>query len=217
MRFCLNFGKPEFRFKAATIRTLPGLLLLMVLASCASEGARNAELAAQEAARVAKEQESTSQAQAQERVRAADLQRQRRALAAEQARLQAQLEQQAAEEQARVEQEQRQREATERRERERLAVAAEAAQERQERLDRINALEQQIAAIRSDISDDEANIDLLQQAIVVAEELLSALDTEQAKYDDTDAEGNPAQPLAKELIAEIEARKDALISQIGAQ
>lgn len=217
MKFCLNFRNPEFRFKKATIRTLPGLLLLMALASCASEGARNAELAAQEAAQVASEQEATRQAQAQERTRAADLERQRRALAAEQARLQAQLAQQAAEEQARVEQEQREREAAERQERERLAVAAEAAEERQERLDRINALEQQIAAIRSDISDDEASIDLLQQAIVVAEELLAALDTEEAKYDDTDTTGNTVQPLARELIAEIEARKDALISQIGAQ
>lgn len=217
MRFCENYRKPGFRLNSAAIRVLLGFLLMMTLASCASEGARNAELAAQEAAEVAVAQEEARLAQERERARAADLQRQRRTLEAEQTRLQAQRERQAAQERARADAEQRQREAAERQEQARLAAIAAAAAERQEKLDRITALEQQIAAIRSEISDDDASIELLQQAVVVAEELLDVLDTEQAKYDDTDTTGNTLQPLAKELIAEIEARKDALVSQIDSQ
>ena len=48
---------------------------------------------------------------------------------------------------------------------------------------------------------------------MVAEELLDVLTTEQAKYERTDDYGNTLEPLAKELIAELEARKDSLVRQ----
>lgn len=219
MRLCAYFRKPGYSFQAAAIRSLLGLFLIVTLVSCASEGARNAELAAQEVARITAEQEAASLAQEQARARAAELLDQRREETAAQARQQAQREQQAqaVAEQARAEEERRQQEEAERREQERLAAIAAAAAVRQEKLDKITALEQQIAAIRAETSDDDAGIDLLQQAILVAEELLEVLDTEQAKYDDTDADGNTVQSLAKDLIAEVEARKDALLSQIDSQ
>lgn len=217
MRFCPDFKAPGFRFKATALRTLLGLTLMAALASCASEGARNAEMAAEEANRVAAAQEAARLEQEEARARAAEERAQREREQAELARQQEQREREAAVARARADAEQRRQEEAERREQARLAALAEAAARRQEKLDRISELEQQIAAIRTEISDDEATIELLQEAILVAEELLGALDTEQAKYDETDTTGNTVEPLAKELIAEIEARKDALLSQINSQ
>ena len=51
------------------------------------------------------------------------------------------------------------------------------------------------------------------QAIETAEELLTALAEEQAKYESTDEAGNTVEPLAKELIAELESVKNELVRQ----
>ncbi len=194
---------------------------MLTMASCASQGAREADVAAQEALRVTAEQVAAARlAQEQERARAAELQAQRQQQTAERVRretAQAEAAAQAAQAQARADEAQQQRAEAERRERERLAAIAAAAAQRQEKLDRITALEQQIAATLSQASDDEASSAILRQAILVAEELLDMLTAEQAKYEATDADGNTVQALAKQLIAEIEARKDSLLSRVDSQ
>lgn len=191
------------------------VLTLFSLAACSTPGAREAEIAEQEAAAVAAEQEQArlerERALAEERARQERAEVQARIQAqreAEQARLQAEAE-------AREEEERREREAAERRERERLAAIAAAEQERRERLQRIASLEQQIAQIQSDAAEDQRRAGLLEEAIVAAEELLEALSAEQAKYENTDDQGNTLEPLEKELIAELEARKDTLVRQIN--
>jgi hypothetical protein len=94
---------------------------------------------------------------------------------------------------------------------------AEAAQERREvqareqaQRDRIAALEAQIAELRDSNSRVTAANSKLDQAIATAEELLEALNEEQLKYGNTDAAGQPVQALEKDLIADLEARKDSL-------
>ncbi|MCG8413835.1 MAG: hypothetical protein MI746_06395 [Pseudomonadales bacterium] len=192
-------------------------MLLLTLAACSSQAAREAELAEQEAARVAAEQEAARVAAEQERQRAQEQQRQQQAQAAERARLQAQRERREAEARARAEAERREREEAERREQERLAAIAAAEAERQQKLDRITELEQQIANIQDQTVANEESALVLQQAILAAEELLDALSAEQAKYENTDADGNTLEPLAKDLIAELQARKDQLVQQVQSQ
>jgi dTMP kinase len=188
------------------------LCVLLTLAACSSPGAREAELAAQEAARVAAEQEQARLER--ERALAAERERQERAEA--QARIQAQRDAEAARMRAEAEaREAAEREEAERRERERLAAIAAAEQERRQRLQRIASLEQQIAQIQQTTGDDQRRSALLREAIVAAEELLDALTAEQAKYENTDEQGNTVEPLAKELIAELEARKNNLVQQIN--
>lgn len=188
-------------------------LLLLSLAACNSQAAREAEMAEQEAVRIAAEQEAARLAAEEERQRALALQRQQQAEAAERARLQAARERQEAEARARAEQERRERQEAERRERERLAAIAAAEQERQQKLDRITELEAQLAQIQAQTANDERTTLQLQQAISAAEELLEVLTAEQAKYENTDASGNTVEPLAKDLIAELQARKDQLVEQ----
>ncbi len=199
------------------LRAIIGMLLMVVLASCASQSARDAELAAQEAERVAMQQQAAELAQQQERVRAAELQRQREQQAAERARVQAERDRQLAQARARAEAERQQREAAEQRETARLAAIAAAEAERQQKIDRIAALEQQIASIQTQVVDEESRRGNLEEAIVVAEELLTVLTAEQAKYENTDADGNTVDPLAKELIAELESRKNELLRQAGSR
>ena len=198
-------------------RIVSTMLLILALGACSSQAAREAELAAQEAQRVAAEQEATRVAQEQQRARAAELARQREAQAAERARLQEERERQLAAARARAEEEQRQQEEAERREQARLAAIAAAEAEQQEKLERITQLEQQIATIQTDVSNDEVATAVLQEAILVAEELLEILSAEQAKYENTDATGYTVEPLAKDLIAELEARKDSLVRQVQSQ
>lgn len=187
------------------------LCVLLTLAACSSPGAREAELAAQEAARVAAEQEQARL----ERERALTAERERQERAEAQARIQAQRDAEAARMRAEAEaREAAEREEAERRERERLAAIAAAEQERRQRLQRIASLEQQIAQIQQTTGDDQRRSALLREAIVAAEELLDALTAEQAKYENTDEQGNTVEPLAKELIAELEARKNNLVQQI---
>lgn len=190
-----------------------GFFLMLGMAACSSQGARDAEIAAEESARVATEQEAARVAQQEARQRAEDMQRQREVQAADTARLQAQRERDAEAARLRAEQERQQREEAERREEARLVAIAAAEDQRQEKLDRITELEQQLAAVQAEAGNVRAGNDILQQAIIAAEELLDVLTAEQAKYEDTDADGNPVNPLSKDLIAELEARKDNLVRQ----
>ena len=132
----------EFRLFpiASKSRAILVTVAMLTLASCASQGAREAELAAVEAERIAMEQEAAQVAVEQERARAAQLQRQREQAEAERARVQAQRDRQLAEARARAEAERQVAEAEEQRERERLAAIVAVEAQRQEKLDRIAAL-----------------------------------------------------------------------------
>ena len=196
---------------------LLGTVVIVTLAACTSQAAREAELASQAAAQAALEQEAASAAQEQARQLAAEQQRQREVEAAEQARLQAQRDRQAEEAKMRADAEREQREAVERRERDSLAAIAAVAAERQAKLDRIVELEAQIAALREAVRNDENTTVYLTEAVQVAEELLEVLAIEQAKYQNTDAAGNTVEPLAKELVAELQARKDDLVRRAAGQ
>lgn len=216
MRFQNWVTRGSNRLSLLAKTTLAGLLLVSLVA-CNSQAAREAELAEQEAARIAAEQEAARIAAEQERQRALELQRQQQEEAAERARLQAARERQEAEARARAEQARRERQEAERRERERLAAIAAAEEERREKLNRIAELESQLARIQDQTATDERTTLELQQAIMAAEELLTVLTAEQAKYENTDASGNTVEPLSKDLIAELQARKDELVEQARAQ
>ena len=194
---------------AAKIRAVAATLMLLVLASCASQASREAEIAGVEAERVAIEQKAVQLAADQ--ARAAELQLQRDRGAAERARVEEARVRQIAEARARADAECEEREAVEDAERERRAVIAEA--ERQDKLDRITALEQQIASIETEVGEEESRVTTLTRAIETAEELLTTLAAEQVKYENTDDQGNTVEPLAKELIAELESRKNELVRQ----
>jgi chromosome segregation ATPase len=187
---------------AAKIRAVAATLMLLVLASCASQASREAEIAGVEAERVAIEQKAVQLAADQARARAVELQLQRDRGAAELARVEEARERQVAEARARADAE-----------RERRAVIAEAEAERQDKLDRITALEQQIASIETEVGEEESRVTTLTRAIETAEELLTTLAAEQVKYENTDDQGNTVEPLAKELIAELESRKNELVRQ----
>jgi hypothetical protein len=187
---------------AAIFRAVAATLMLLVLASCASQASREAEIAGVEAERVAIEQKAVQLAADQARARAVELQLQRDRGAAELARVEEARERQVAEARARADAE-----------RERRAVIAEAEAERQDKLDRITALEQQIASIETEVGEEESRVTALTRAIETAEELLTTLAAEQVKYENTDDQGNTVEPLAKELIAELESRKNELVRQ----
>jgi len=195
-----------------------GLIFVLALGGCSSNAAREAELATQEAERITAEQEMARIVQEQERARAAELTRQREAEVADRARLQADRERQAAA--ARAEEERRRQEEAEQREQTRLAQLAvsEAVEvERREKLEQISQLEQQIAAIQTEADKNDAVSAILQETILVAEELLQVLITEQTKYENTDADGNTMDLLSKDLIAELEVRKNNLLRQTQSQ
>lgn len=198
-------------------RAIGGVLLMSFLAACSTQSGREAEAANLEAARVAAQQAAAQIVQQQEAADAAEVARQREEQREEQARLQAQREQREAEVRARAEQEQRQREVAERREQERLAAIAAVQAERQAKVDRIAELEQQIASFADTSVSDDGSTEILLQAITVAEELLVVLSEEQAKYEETDAQGNTLEPLEKDLIAELQERKDDLVRRARAQ
>lgn len=207
-----NFGAGK-----AARRALIGICIVLILGACSSQAARDAEFAAAEAARVATEQEAAQLEQEQARQQAAEQQRQRDLLAAESARDQAERERISAIARAEEEAERRRQEEIEAAGQARLAEIAAAEALRQEKLDRITELERQIAAVRADTSNDEAVRRILQEAIEVAEDLLDVLTAEQAKYENTDADGFPVEPLAKDLIAELEQRKDDLVRQASSR
>ena len=66
-------------------------------------------------------------------------------------------------------------------------------------------------------SNSESTILALSAAIAAAEELLTVLTSEQAKYEEIDESGFTREPLAKELILELESRKEELVGQAAAQ
>jgi fused signal recognition particle receptor len=176
---------------------LTGLLLASLAACTSSNQPAVDQKAVLEAQRVADEAQAQRVAQERARNEAAEAERLRQeALAqAEAAR---------AQEQARLEREAREREAQAAAQR-RDAQAREQAQR-----DRIAALEAQIAELRDSTSRVNAANERLEQAVAAAEQLLEALNAEQLKYGNTDASGQPVEPLDKDLIAELEARKDTL-------
>ena len=215
MKYRLELSDFRLLPLASKSRAILVTVAMLTLASCASQGVREAELAAVEAERIAMEQEAAQVAVEQERARAAQLQQQRERAEAERASVQAQRDRQLAEAQARAEAERQVAEAEE--QRERLAAIAAVEAQRQEKLDRIAALEQQIALIQISVIDEETRTDNLAEAVEVAEELLAVLTEEQDKYENTDAAGNTLEPLAKDLIAELESRKDELLRQSNSQ
>jgi hypothetical protein len=198
-------------------RQLLSVLLLSTLVACGAESAREAALAEEEAARIAAAQMAALVAAEEERERATERERERIAQAEqrERQRRERELERQQAD--ARAEAERREREDAERRDQERLAAAAAAEAEREEKLERIVLLEAQLATIQAETSADEERALVLQQAIQAAEDLLEALADEVAKYESTDETGNTLDPLAKDLIAELEARKNELVERASAQ
>lgn len=196
---------------AAKIRAVAATLMLLTLASCASQASREAEIAGVEAEREVIEQKAVQLAADRVRARAAELQRDRGA--AELARVEEARERQVAEARARADAEREEREAVEEAERERRAVIAEAEAEWQDKLDRITALEQQIASIDTEVGKEESRVTTLTRAIETAEELLTTLAAEQVKYENIDDQGNTVEPLAKELIADLESRKNELVRQ----
>lgn len=215
----MSFCQKQYVGIASTIRRplkiLIGIVLIIFVTACTSQVARDAELAAQQAEVAAAEQEAARIVQEQARQQEAAERQQREVAAAERAREQSERERREAEDLARAEVERRQREEVERREQQRLA-AAEA--ERLEKLERISSLERQIASIQSGTDRNESATAVLQEAILVAEELLAVLAVEQAKYEETDpVSGYTVEPLAKERIAELEARKDDLIRRAQSQ
>ncbi|MDA1289766.1 MAG: hypothetical protein O3C37_02700 [Proteobacteria bacterium] len=198
---------------AAKIRAIVATLLLLVLASCVSQAAKDAEIAAVEAERVAVEQAALQVVANQARAREAELQAQRDQVAAERARVEEVRQRQLVEAKARADAEREEQEAIAQAERDRRAVIAAAQAQRQDRLDRITALQQQIASIETEVGEEGSKVAMLTRAIQTAEELLTTLTAEQAKYEDTDEQGNTVEPLAKELIAELESRKNELVRQ----
>ena len=188
-------------------------VLLSVLAACSSQSAREAAVAEAEVANMAAEQAAAREAAEIERQQAEAEERRRLAEAEERERRRLAQERQAAEVEARAEAQRLAREQAERAERERRAAVAAARAERQEKMDRIAALEQQIADIQAELDSDSEQALIMQQAIAAAEELLAALTAEVAKYELTDESGNTIEPLSKDLIVELEARKDELVER----
>ena len=199
---CLTHGRP-----------LVVGVLLSALIACSSQSAREAAIAEAEVANMAVEQTASREAAEIERQRAEAEERRLLAEAEERERRRLAQERQAAEAEARAEAQRLAREQAERAERERQAAIAAARAARQEKLDRVAALEQQIADIQAEIDSDSKQALIMQQAIAAAEELLAALTAEVAKYELTDESGNTLEPLSKDLIAELETRKDELVEQ----
>ena len=205
------------------------LFLTSILGSCGTTLSRNAELAVQDADRTATQQALARAAQEKERQRVLEEEKSRREAAArarqaedEQRRS---LEQEAERErlaqaaQQRLELEEQQRAAAleEQIRQEELELLAAATVERDRKLVRISELENRLSEIRLEVSNSETTVSALQAAIAAAEELLEVLTAEQVKYEDIDESGYPSQPLAKELIVELESRRDELARQAAPQ
>jgi hypothetical protein len=186
-------------------------LLFLVFVGCSSQITRQTEIEALDARRMAAEQEAVQieeerrrQVQTQEIERIALEERRREAEIAERERIA---------EERRQEQEVAARElaeATRRRREELEQERSIALADRQVKLARIAQLEVQISAIQSELAQNGASAALIQDAILAAEELLAALRIEQNKYERTDSLGNTVEPLAKDLIVELEARLENL-------
>jgi hypothetical protein len=66
------------------------------------------------------------------------------------------------------------------------------------------------------VATTEAANERYREAIQVAEELVEVLAEEQAKYENVDAAGNLLEPLAQDLIADLEARRTSLVEEAQA-
>ena len=198
------------------------LVLILLFVGCSSQTVRQAEVVAREAERAVAEQEIARIAIEEERVREAEArerialeERRREAEAAERERIALERRRQEveAEEREIAEANRRRREETEQLEQERAMALA----ERQEKLELIARLEAQITVIQSDLAQNDATVAVLQEAILAAEELLDTLMIEQTKYESTDNLGNTLEPLAKDLIGDLEARMNDLVQQARPQ
>ena len=207
-----------------------GLLAVMALSftACSSQIVQDVELAVQEADRIATQQDLARAALEKERQRALEQEAREIEVAAERAR---QAEQERnnvaeAESQRLVEEEQRQLEIRERQvaaeaeeqQRQQDAEAIALAQaERDGKIAKIAELQSQLDEIQLEASNSESTILALSAAIAAAEELLTVLTSEQTKYEEIDESGFTREPLAKELILELESRKEELVGQAAAQ
>lgn len=184
---------------SAAGRALVMSLLLATLAACASSNPQPVvdQASVLEAQRAADAAQAQRIAEERARLEAAEAERARQeALAQAEAARAAEL--------ARVQQEAEAREAA-------AAQARRDAQAREQaQRDRIAALEAQIAELRDSNTRVSTANARLEQAIATAEELLEVLNAEQLKYGNTDASGEPVEALEKDLIADLEARKDSL-------
>lgn len=211
----------DTKFSSKSMRKI-GLLLLFgsIIGACSSNVGRNVDLATQNAERAATQQALARAAQQKEQQRALEEEREREEIEiarirqeeAEKAKLEAERQRLAESEQRRFEVEQRQRAeeiAAQLRRQEMEALVAVTA-ERDGKLARISELENQLNEIQLEVNNNDEAISALQSAISAAEELLEMLTEEQEKYEDIDEAGFPRTPLAKELLSELESRRDML-------
>ncbi len=211
----------DTRFSSKSMKKI-GLLLLFgsIIGACSSNLGRNVDLATQSAERAATQQALARAAQQKEQQRALEEEREREEIEiakirqeeAEKAKLEAERQRLAESEQRRIEVEQRQRAeeiAAQLRRQEMEALVAVTA-ERDGKLARISELENQLNEIQLEVNNNDEAISALQSAISAAEELLEMLTDEQGKYEDIDEAGFPRTPLAKELLSELESRRDTL-------
>ena len=207
-----------------------GLLVVMVLSftACSSQIAQDVELAVQETDRIATQQDLARAALEKERQRALEQEAREIEVAAERARqaeqdreIAAEAESQriVAEEQRQLEIQERQRAAAaeEQQRQQDAEVIASAQAERDIKIARIAELQSQLGELQLKASNSESTISALNAAIAAAEELLTVLTSEQAKYEDIDESGFTREPLAKELILELESRKEELVGQAAAR
>ena len=179
------------------------LAIMLVLAGCASSSDSSGQGGQAQSQAVITEEQRAAEVAAV--LRAAE---ERSRLEAE--RAEGEAARQAAERQA-------QDEARARAEREQLARAEAAEQQRRadesrqrEQQARIAELEAEIAAARVQTENVTATNGKLEEAIATAEELLDVLAAEQLKYGTADAAGQLAEPLQKDLIADLESVKNTL-------
>ena len=211
----------DTKFSSKSMRKI-GLLLLFgsIIGACSSNLGRNVDLATQNAERAATQQALARAAQQKEQQRALEEEREREEIEiarirqeeAGKAKLEAERQRLAESEQRRLEVEQRRRAeeiAAQLRRQEMEALVAVTA-ERDGKLARISELENQLNEIQLEVNNNDEAISALQSAISAAEELLEMLTDEQEKYEDIDAAGFPRTPLAKELLSELESRRDML-------
>ena len=207
-----------------------GLLAVMALSftACSSQIAQDVELAVQEVDRIATQQDLARAALEKERQRVLEQEAREIEVAAERVRQAEQERKNAAEAESQrlVAEEQRQLEIRERQvaaeaeeqQRQQDAEAIALAQaERDGKIAKIAELQSQLDEIQLEASNSESTILALSAAIAAAEELLTVLTSEQAKYEEIDESGFTREPLAKELILELESRKEELVGQAAAQ
>lgn len=201
------------------VATLAALVLLGGLTGCAGNDSEVAQLEATLEARersLAQAREEVRQLEAARRsaeqsaeVVESELQQTREELDTQRRELERQTQRarQQAEQQSRLEAEiQQERAAAER-------AAVERERQLQSRQARLSELEAELTAVQSRISQQEQSNDRLRDAVAAAEELLQLMDAEQEKYENLDASGQPVEPLAPDLIAELEERKQQLIRE----